>query len=76
MGRRPALAVCAGFVFWAAFAYLYYVRDLGGAVVLSLFFIAGAVFYRWVRRRPPPPVPPKSDLPPFKFDDVKPKDFE
>lgn len=76
MERRSALAVWAGFIFWAGLAYFYYVRDLGGAATLALFFLAGAFAYGWARRRPPRPPRPGSDLPRFKFDNVKPKDFE
>ncbi|MBI2132089.1 MAG: hypothetical protein HYT99_04640 [Candidatus Tectomicrobia bacterium] len=76
MEGRSKLAACAGFVLWAGLAYFYYVRDLGGAIVLALLFAGWAALYGWMRRRPPRPPRPKSDLPRFKFDDVKPKDFE
>lgn len=76
MGGRSALAVCAGFLFWVGLAYFYYVRDLGGAIVLALSFVAAVAVYSWMRRRPRRPPRPKSDLPDFKFDNVTPKDFE
>ncbi|MEK6709405.1 MAG: hypothetical protein AABZ64_02385 [Nitrospinota bacterium] len=79
MRGRSALAVCAGFLFWIGFAYFYYARDILGAAALCLLFVAAAAlrgFFLRARRRPPRPPRPASDLPRYKFDDVKPKDFE
>ena len=73
---KGALSIFAGFLFWAGLAYLYYTRNLGGALILALGFVAGMAVYGWMRRRPKRPPRPRSDLPEFKFDNVKPKDFE
>ena len=76
MEGRSTLAICAGFLFWVGLAYFYYLRDLGGALILALTFAVAMAVIGWMRRRPQRPPRPKSDLPDFKFDNVKPKDFE
>ena len=85
---RSALGRIVGFFFWLGIAYYFYHRDFARAlwfiVASGLLFGPWLLFFRLWASRPRPShaqdegvdPPPRSDLPDYDFENVKPKDFE